>query len=116
MKKRKRGRQFNRDKAQRKALLKNLAESLFVVGKIKTTEAKAKELSSFAEKLITKAKKGDLNNRREVAKVLSPQTTKKLVDEIAPKYKKRQGGYTRIFKLGSRENDGAKMAIIELVD
>ena len=83
--------------------------------RIKTTEAKAKELSSFAEKLITRAKKGDLASRRILARYFSKSLVKKLVDEIGPRYKKRGGGYTRIIKLGPRKSDGAKMSIIELV-
>jgi large subunit ribosomal protein L17 len=83
--------------------------------KIKTTEAKAKELRSIAEKMITKAKNINLANRRLLARDLTPKMTIKIVDEIAPKYKERQGGYTRIIKLGPRSSDSAKMVIIELV-
>jgi len=79
------------------------------------TLAKAKEISSLAEKQIEKAKVGDLNSRRLLARKLSPEIVKKLVNEIAPRYKERKGGYTRIIKLGQRNSDGAKMAIIELV-
>jgi large subunit ribosomal protein L17 len=115
MKKRKKGRKLSRKVGQRKALLKSLTRELFLKGKIKTTLAKAKEFSSFAEKKITKAKKGDFNTRRLLAKDLSPDIAKKLIDEIAPGYKGRKGGYTRIIKMGPRKSDGAKMAIIELV-
>jgi len=115
MKKLKTGRKFSREKDQRKALKKSLARSLFLHGKMKTTEAKAKEISSFSEKLVTKAKKGDIATRRALAKYFSPRLVKKIVEEIAPKYKDRKGGYTRITKLGPRKSDGAKMAIIELV-
>jgi len=115
MKKLKRGRKLSRKKNQRKALLKSLARALFLNEKIKTTEAKAKEVRMFAEKLITRAKKGDLASRRILAKYFSKDIVKKLVDEIGPRYKKRKGGYTRIIKLGPRKSDGAKMAIIELV-
>lgn len=83
--------------------------------KIKTTEARAKEVSIFAEKQISRAKRGDMNSRRLLAKNFSSQTIKKLVDEIAPRYKERSGGYTRIIKLGQRASDGARMAIIELI-
>ena len=83
--------------------------------KIKTTEAKAKELRVIAEKMITRAKNIDLANRRLLARELTPKMTKKIIDEIAPRYKERQGGYTRIIKLGPRSSDGAHMAIIELV-
>jgi len=115
MKKLKSGRKFSREKDQRKALKKSLARALFLHGKMKTTEAKAKEISSFSEKLITKSKKGDIAARRILAKYLSPKLVKKLIEEIAPKYVDRKGGYTRITKLGPRKSDGAKMAIIELV-
>jgi len=115
MKKLKQGRKLSRKRNQRKALLKSLAGAIFLHEKIKTTEAKAKEVSSFAEKCITRAKKGDLSSRRILAKYFSKDLVKKLVDEIGPKYKDRKGGYTRIIKLGPRKSDGAKMAIIELV-
>jgi len=115
MKKRKRGRKFSRKRDQRKALLRTLARSIFLNERIQTTEAKAKEVSSFVEKMITRAKKGDLASRRMLLKYFSPQTAKKLVDEIAPRYKEKKGGYTRIIKLGPRKSNGAKMAIIELV-
>ncbi len=115
MKKRKKGRKLSRKSDQRKALLKSLARELFLREKIKTTEAKAKELSAFAEKQITKAKKANLASRRLLAKNFSSTITKKIFDEIAPKYKERKGGYTRVIKLGPRKSDGAKMAIIELV-
>ena len=83
--------------------------------KIKTTEAKAKELRSIAEKMITKAKNVNLANRRILAQNLIPEMTKKIIDQIAPRYAGRQGGYTRIIKLGPRNSDGAKMVIIELL-
>ena len=92
-----------------------MATSLFLHGKIKTTEAKAKELRSVAEKFITRAKDNNIANRRVLAKELSSATVKKLFGEIAPKYIERQGGYTRIMKLGPRKSDSASMAIIELV-
>ena len=116
MKKQVKGRKFGREKDQKKALLKSLARSLFLHGKIKTTEAKAKELSGFAEKLITKARKGDLLARRHLAKYFEKDLVKKIIDEIGPKYKDRPGGYTRIVKLQPRKSDGARIAIIELVE
>ena len=116
MRKRIKGRKFHRKTGPRKALLKTLASSLILKEKIETTEAKAKELSSFIEREITKAKKGDLPARRGMAKLFAPKVVKKLMDKIAPLYKKRQGGYTRIIKTGSRASDGAKMAIIELLE
>lgn len=115
MKKRKRGRKLSRKRDQRRALLKGLSRTLILNEKIKTTQAKAKEMSPFVEKLITRAKKQDLASRRLLSRFFSPKTVKKLVDEIAPRYKDRKGGYTRIIKLGPRKSDGARMAIIELV-
>jgi large subunit ribosomal protein L17 len=115
MKKRKKGRKFNRTKDQRKAFLISLISNLFLKGRIKTTQARAKEVSRLAEKYITKAKKIDLNKRRKMVADLSPKVVKKLEKEIAPIYKDREGGYTRIVKMGPRESDGAKMAIIELI-
>ena len=115
MRKRNKGRILSRPKNQRKALLKSLATGLFLHSKIKTTEAKAKELRVVAEQFITRAKVNSLANRRVLAQVLSAQITKKLVDEIAPQYLTRQGGYTRIIKMGPRRSDGASMVIIELV-
>ncbi len=115
MRKRNKGRKFGREKAQRKSLLRSIANALFLHGKIKTTEAKAKEARMTIEKMITKAKRGGLVNSRLLARDLSPKIVKKLVDEIAPQYKERKGGYTRIIKLGQRQIDGAEMAILELV-
>ena len=109
------GRKFSRESDQRKALLKGLSAQLFLRGRIKTTEAKAKELKGKAEKFLTRAKKGDLSARRHLLRFLPKRIVKKLVDEIAPKYKDRNGGYTRVIKLGPRKSDGAKIAIIELV-
>ena len=115
MRKRVKGRLLSREKDQRKALLSSLARELILNGKIETTESKAKEVSSFAEKCITKAKSGTLHSRRELMKTFSEDVTKKMVEEIALRYKERQGGYTRIIKAGARKSDGAKMAFIELV-
>ena len=115
MRKRKKGRRLSRKGGQRKALLRTLASSLILREKIETTEAKAKELSFFIEKQITKAKIGNLSSRRLLAKNFSPELVKKLFVEIAPRYKEKKGGYTRIIKLGPRKSDGAKMVIIELV-
>ncbi len=110
-------RKFGREKNQRNALINSLALNLIVREKIKTTEPKAKELKPFIEKLVTKAKKGDLANRRLVIAKLSNRSkeVKKLFEVIAPKYADRKGGYTRVLKLGARKSDGAKMAIIEFV-
>ncbi|MEK7080349.1 MAG: 50S ribosomal protein L17 [Patescibacteria group bacterium] len=115
MRKLNKGRMLSRPKNQRKALLRTLAVSLFLRERIKTTEAKAKELRQVAEKFITKAKKNDLFARRILTRNLTPAIVKKLVNDIAPRYQERHGGYTRIIKLGPRHSDGAKMAIIELV-
>ncbi|MEK7071855.1 MAG: 50S ribosomal protein L17 [Patescibacteria group bacterium] len=115
MRKGRRGRKLSRKTDQRKALLRGLASALFLREKIRTTEAKAKTMAPFAEKQITLAKSGTLVSRRLLAKKFSKEMVKKLFNEIAPKYKERKGGYTRIIKLGLRKSDGAKMAIIELV-
>jgi large subunit ribosomal protein L17 len=110
-------RKFGRDKTQKKALFNSLALNLIVREKIKTTEPKAKELRPFIEKLVTRAKKGDLSTRRLIISKLSNRSSeiKKLFEVLAPKYKDKKGGYTRILKLGARKSDGAKMAIIEFV-
>lgn len=109
-------RKLGRTSSHRKALLKNLAIALIVNGKIETTVAKAKTLRSYIEKLITKAKKGDFNAHREVfAYLQDKEATKKLMNEIAPNYKDRNGGYTRIVRTRIRRGDAAPMAFIELV-
>lgn len=115
MRKLKKGRKFSRPTGPRKALLKSLALVFFLKEKIKTTEAKAKELRIFVERCITRAKKGDLATKRYLLKFFPKDIVRKLIKVIALKYKERPGGYTRIFKLGSRKSDGVKMAIIELV-
>lgn len=110
-----RKRKFHRKRNQRKALLKSLARELFLKGKIKTTEAKAKELRSFAERFVERAKEKNIQNIRYLRRFFDKNVVKKLFEEIGPKYKERKGGYTRILKLGKRTSDGAKMAQIELV-
>ena len=116
MKNQKKGRTLGRTKDQRKMLARGQASSLILKGRITTTEAKAKELRPFIEKLITKARKNDLSARRIVSsRIDNKKAVKKLVDEIAPKYETRQGGYTRIIKLPPRKGDAAKMALIEFV-
>ncbi|MDO8524207.1 MAG: 50S ribosomal protein L17 [bacterium] len=115
MNKQKQGRKFHREKDQRRALIKSLMRELFIREKIKTTEAKAKEIRRFIERAITKAKAGDLSSRRYLLKYLSPMVAKKVIEDIAPRYKIREGGYTRVIKLEARKSDGSKMAIIELV-
>jgi large subunit ribosomal protein L17 len=115
MQKRRKGRKLSRETDQRKALLKTLAVSLISREKIKTTEAKAKELAGFVEKLISRSKVDNLQTRRILAKSFGPILVKKLVAEIGPRYKERNGGYVRVRKLGSRKSDSGRMAIIELV-
>ena len=117
MRHRKAGRQLRRTSEQRLALLRNLASSLIEAGSIETTEAKAKELRPFVEKLITKAKRGTLHARRLAGRhVQKRETADKLFREIGQKFATRPGGYTRILKTGHRRGDGAEMAIIELVE
>ncbi|GAA2633790.1 50S ribosomal protein L17 [Actinomadura fulvescens] len=102
--------------AHQKLILANLATALFEHGRITTTEAKARRVRPLAEKLITKAKKGDLHNRRLVARTIRDKNVlHELFTEIAPKFENRPGGYTRITKLGPRKGDNAPMAVIELV-
>jgi len=103
--------------AHEKLLLANLATELFRHGKIKTTETKAKRLRPLAEQLITKAKRGDLHNRRRVLTVVKDKdVVYALFEQIAPRYGNRPGGYTRITKTGLRKGDAAPMAVIELVE
>ncbi len=111
------GRKFGRETDQRRALIKGLATSLVEHGAIETTEPKAKELKPYIEKLITKAKKGDLANRRAVIAGLSTQAAAhKLVDEIAPKLAGRTSGHVRITRTRTRVGDNAQLARIEFVD
>ena len=108
---------IGRSGSHRRAMLANMAASLFEHGKIETTLVKAKELRRFAEKLITIAKKNDLHRRRiAVSRLRDKTVTKKLFDEIAPGYAERVGGYTRILKLARRRGDAAEMCIIMLVE
>ncbi len=112
----KKGRRFGGDAAHQKAMMANLAASLFAAEGIVTTEAKAKALRPVAEKLITKARKGGLHNHRLVMAFLrDKEMASKLFDDIGPRYSDRPGGYTRILKLGPRDGDNAPMARIELV-
>lgn len=110
-------RKFGRVKNQSNALIRSLAFNLIVRERIKTTEAKAKELRPFIEKLVTLAKKGGLSACKVVSSRLSnrKKETRKLFDVIVPRYADKKGGYTRVLKLGSRKSDGAKMAIVEFV-
>ena len=116
MRHRAKGRQLSRTSTHRKALLRNMAASLFQHDAIVTTEAKAKELRPFAEKLITLARRGDLHARRLVERRIKDRDTLgKLFSEIGPRFAARPGGYTRILKLGHRPGDGADVARIELL-
>ena len=124
-------RKLGRTSSQRKAMLRDLATDLIVNERIQTTETRAKELRSVVEKMITLGKRGDLHARRQAAAFIrrelatttdaegNEQTVfalQKLFDDVAPRYADRQGGYTRIMKLGPRRGDGAPMVILELVD
>lgn len=113
----KKGRAFARVDKVRVALVRSLARSLIVREKIETTEAKAKELRPFIEKIVTKAKVDSVANRRMVTARIgtSERAVKKMFADIAPRYKERAGGYTRITKLPARLKDSAKMAVIEFV-
>ena len=115
MRKRNKGKALSRPKNQREALLKSLATSLFMHGKIVTTHVKAKELRPVAEKFITRAKKKNLANIKLLHQDLSAPVVKKLINEIAKDFEKRPGGYTRITKMDPRKSDGTKMVVIELV-
>lgn len=117
------GRILGRDAGHRKALFRNLVRELYLHGKITTTEAKARAIRADAEKLITKAKNGlaDGGNRvhaqRQLVSFLNDKTVaKKVFDEIAPRYTTRNGGYTRMIKIGKRQGDAADMAVLELVE
>jgi len=110
------GRRFGGSSQHQKLMMANLVASLIAAEGITTTEAKAKALRPVAEKMITKARKGGLHNHRQVVKFLGDrEMASKLFDEIGPRYEDRQGGYTRIIKLGPRKGDNAPMARIELV-
>ncbi len=112
-----RRRTFGRRPEQRKALLRGLADQLIAHDRIQTTLIKAKELRKVVEPLVTLAKRGDLHARRLANSVLYTQNSlKRLFDQIGPRFKDRQGGYTRILKTGFRRGDGAPTAIIEFVD
>ena len=111
------GRKLRRKASHRKALMSNLASALIVNKKIKTTDAKAKELRRYIEPLVTFAKKGDLHSRRQVLKKIQHKTVvRELFENIGPVFLNRDGGYTRIIKLGFRDNDCAPVSIIEFVD
>ena len=116
-------RKLGRTSDQRKALLRDLVTDLIINGRIETTEMKAKELRKLADKMVTLGKKNTLAARRQAAQLIrfeqadeKQNALQKLFNEIAPKFAKRNGGYTRIYKLGKRQGDAADMAIIEFVD
>lgn len=116
MRHRQKGRALSRTKAHRRAMLNNMTSSLVRHEKVVTTEAKAKELRPYIEKIITLARRGDLHARRLVErKVRERDVTGKLFGELGPRFSDRPGGYTRIIKLGHRKGDGAEMARIELL-
>lgn len=115
-------RKLGRTSAQRKAMLRNLATEIIMYGKVETTETRAKEVRSVVEELITLGKRGDLHARRQAATVCQvvvdeatgKDAVQKLFDEVAPKYKDVNGGYTRMYKIGNRRGDNAPMVIITL--
>lgn len=111
------GKRLGRTSAHRKAMFSNQLVSLFQNERIKTTLVKAKELRSIAEKMITRAKVNNLHNKRIILKKLKDRDILvKLLDNIAPRYINRPGGYTRIYKLGKRKGDNSELALIELVE
>lgn len=109
-------RKLGRTSAQRKAMLRNLTTALLEQGRIQTTLTRAKEVRRMAEKMVTLGKRGDLHARRQaLAYITSEDVVTQLFEEIAPKYADRNGGYTRIYKMGPRRGDVAEVAIIEMV-
>ena len=111
------GKKLGRDSSHRRALYANLAGSLITHGRIETTEAKAKAVKPYAEKLITLGKRGDLHARRQaMAELRSNDIVYKLFSDVAPRFAERPGGYTRIVKLGQRQGDAAEMVLLEFVD
>ena len=117
MRHQKSGRKLGRTAAHRKATLSNMAAALITYKKIKTTDARAKELRRFIEPLITFAKRGDLHARRQVLKKIRHKNiVNTLFNDVAPVYSNRNGGYTRITKLGFRDNDRASISLVELID
>ncbi len=109
-------RKLGRPTDQRKAMLRNLTTSLLEYGKIETTVTRAKEVKRIADKMVTLGKRGDLHARRQaLAFITKEEVVTRLFEEIAPKYEDRQGGYTRIYRVGPRRGDAAEVAVIELV-
>ena len=117
MRHRRKGKKLGVNPSHRRALLANLAENLIIHKRIKTTDARAKELRRYIEPLVTKAKKGDVNSIRMIArKIRHKNILNILLTDIAPVFEKRNGGYTRIIKLGFRDNDRASVSLIEFVE
>ena len=117
MRHRRKGKKLGVNPSHRRALLANMAENLIIHKRIKTTDARAKELRRYIEPLVTKAKKGDLNSIRMIAKKIRHKNILDiLLNDIAPVYDNRNGGYTRIIKLGFRDNDRASVSLIEFID
>ena len=116
----KKGRKLNRTASHRKALFSNLAASLVIHKKIRTTDAKGKELRTYIERLVTYAKRGDVHGRRLIQKRITGKRGKEianiLIHDIAPAYADRHGGYTRLIKLNNRKNDNAPVSLIEFID
>ncbi|MCH7583884.1 MAG: 50S ribosomal protein L17 [Acidobacteria bacterium] len=112
----KRGRRLGGSASHQRAILSNLAQELFWDERVTTTVAKAKMLRPYAEKMITKARRGSLHDRRMILRDIGDtEVVTRLFDEVAPRYTERSGGYTRLLRLGRRRGDGAEMAIVELV-
>ena len=120
MRHQKKGRKLNRTASHRKALFSNLAASLVIHKKIRTTDAKGKELRTYIERLVTYAKRGDVHGRRLIQKRITGKRGKEianiLIHDIAPAYTDRHGGYTRLIKLNNRKNDNAPVSLIEFID
>ena len=120
MRHQKKGRKLNRTASHRKALFSNLAASLVIHKKIRTTDAKGKELRTYIERLVTYAKRGDVHGRRLIQKRITGKRGKEianiLIHNIAPAYADRHGGYTRLIKLNNRKNDNAPVTLIEFID
>ena len=120
MRHQKKGRKLNRTASHRRALFSNLAASLVIHKKIRTTEAKGKELRTYIERLVTYAKRGGIHGRRLIQKKISGKRGKEianiLIHDIAPAFADRQGGYTRLIKLNNRKNDNAPVSLIEFID
>ncbi|MBI4080943.1 MAG: 50S ribosomal protein L17 [Candidatus Levybacteria bacterium] len=110
------GRKLGRDTNERKALFKSLANALVIEERIKTTEGKAKAVRGYVEKLVTKAKKGGVHAHRLLQPHLRPDALKKMLEDVAPRFQNRQGGYTRIVKLGNRFADNAPVVLLEWVE